>query len=545
MTFKKLTIFTVTFLISIVLLVGINGIQRELDNSVKENHLRFTGHIKNAPPLVAFTTVALGSFRGILADFLWLRAASLQDKGNYFEMVQLADWIQKLQPRFAGAASYLAWNMAYNISVTCSNREDRWRWVNEGVKLLRTSLDYNPEDANLYKELGWIFQHKMGNILDDAHQLYKNRLAISMMQVVGMTPDWEKLAKAPADYKAFLKKYPETPDNPFWKALKDSGIESYDKLFEDFKKKSMLPEKFLTALNNPKMAVELTDYFRVAWLYDKFKLKASVINEINEEYGDLDWRLPEAQAIYWATMGLRMTPSHKDISCERMITQALFATFKSGKIMILDREGYATIVTVPNLDVVDAVLRVYEKAYIDNDKQSSFRSAKLNFMKDAVVLLYSYGRFKKAQEYYRKLRKEEPGKYRRSFMAFLRKEWSEDMRDASVKQATSIIGGLIYSSLKFMVNGEEERAVEHENLAKYLYNNYQKANADVKERIGLASYGTIKAGMIKTALKQFSPLEAQMLRGKLKETKELKKLEKEKKDGKDILNRNVLPGLSL
>ena len=545
MTFKKLAIFTVTFLISIVLLIGIHYTQRELDNSVKKNHLRFTGQIKNAPPLVAFTTVALGSFRGILADFLWLRAASLQDKGNYFEMVQLADWIQKLQPRFAGAAAYLAWNMAYNISVTCSNREDRWRWVNEGVKLLRTSLEYNPEDANLYKELGWIFQHKMGNILDDAHQLYKNRLAISMMRVVGMTPDWEKLAKVPGDYKAFLKKYPEEPDNPFWKALKDSGIETYDKLFEDFKKKSILPEEFLKALNNPKMAADLTDYFRVAWLYEKFKLKASIINELNNEYGALDWRLPEAQAIYWATMGLRMTPSHKDISCERMITQALFAAFKSGRIMILDKEGYATIVTIPNLDVVDAVLRVYEKAYIDNDKQSSFRSAKLNFMKDAVVLLYSYGKFEKSQEYYRKLRKEEPGKYRRSFMAFLRKEWSEDMRDASVKQATSIIGGLIYSSLKFMVNGENERAVEHENLAKYLYRNYEKANADVKERIGLAPFSTIKAGMIKTALERFSPLEAQMLRGKLKETKELKKLEKEKKGSKDILNGNVLPGLSL
>ena len=28
----------------------------------------------NAPPVVAFTTVALGSFRGLVADFLWLRS---------------------------------------------------------------------------------------------------------------------------------------------------------------------------------------------------------------------------------------------------------------------------------------------------------------------------------------------------------------------------------------------------------------------------------------------------------------------------------------
>ncbi|MFA6715061.1 MAG: hypothetical protein WC082_08450 [Victivallales bacterium] len=536
--FKKLAIYTLTLLASIVVLVGIHYTQRQLDDSIEKNHLRFTGEIRNAPPLVAFTTVALGSFRGILADFLWLRAASLQDKGNYFEMVQLADWIQKLQPRFAGAVSYLAWNMAYNISVTCSNREDRWRWVNEGVKLLRTSLDYNPEDPNLYKELGWIYQHKMGNILDDAHQLYKNRLALSMMWIVGPNPDWEKLAKAPADYKEFLKKYPETEKNPFWAALKKSGIETYDKLNKAFREKSVLPEAFLKALDNPKMAEDLTDYFRVAWLYDKFKLKAGVINEINKEYGLLDWRVPESQAIYWATMGLKMTPSHHDISCERMITQALFASFKAGRIMIIDRKNYSTIVSMPNLKVVDAVLRVYDEAYLKNDKQSSFRSAKLNFMKDAIVLLYNYGSFSKAKEYYRMLCKEEPGKYKQGFMAFLRKEWAEDMRDASVKEATNIIGGLIYSSLNYMVNGDMEKAVEHEALAKYLYRKYQKVNASIKERTGLAPYATLKAGMIDTALQSFTPVMAQILREKIKESKREKNKSKNK-------NKNMSPGMSI
>jgi hypothetical protein len=538
--FKKLAIYTGTVLATIVLLVGVHYSQRQLDKSIEENHLRFTGQIKNAPPLVAFTTVALGSFRGILADFLWLRAASLQDKGNYFEMVQLADWIQKLQPRFAGAAAYLAWNMAYNISVTCSNREDRWRWVNEGVKLLRNSLEYNPEDASLYKELGWIFQHKMGNVLDDAHQLYKNRLAISMMWVVGISPNWEELAKVPADYKAFLEKYPQTEDNPFWAALKKAEIETYDDLYKKFKENSALPEKFVKALNNPEMTKAIDDYFRVIWLYDKFKLKAKVIDEINKEYGNLDWRLPESQAIYWATMGLRMTPSHRDLSCERMITQALFAAFKSGQVVMLDRENYDTIVCMPNLNVVDSVLKVYQDAYIQNDKQSSFRSAKLNFMKDAIVLLYSYGKRKKSLEYYQKLKKEEPGKYRMSFMAFLKREWSEDMRDASVKEATNIINGLIYSSLAYMVNGDNELAVEHENLAKYLYVQYQKASAGVEQRVGLAPFKTLKTGMVDIALKRFPPMMAQILQAKIKESLEAKSNKKDE----NTSTGNSIPGLT-
>ena len=97
--------------VTLVLLVGVRAVERTLDDQVAEHNLRFTGQIRNAPPLVAFTTVALGSFRGLVADLLWLRAGSLQEKKSYFEMVQLAQWITDLQPTFSGATAYLAWNM--------------------------------------------------------------------------------------------------------------------------------------------------------------------------------------------------------------------------------------------------------------------------------------------------------------------------------------------------------------------------------------------------------------------------------------------------
>ena len=64
-----------------------------------ELHLTQAPPTENMPPMVAFTTVALGGFRGILADVLWMRAGTLQEEGRYFELVQLSDWISKLQPR--------------------------------------------------------------------------------------------------------------------------------------------------------------------------------------------------------------------------------------------------------------------------------------------------------------------------------------------------------------------------------------------------------------------------------------------------------------
>ncbi len=157
--FGKIGKYLLALVVSAVLIFGISATQRKLDSMIRQHDLFFTGQINNAPPLVTFTTMALGSFRGLIADLLWLRAASLQQDKNYFEMVQLASWITKLQPRFAGATAYLAWNMAYNISVTCSLWQDRWYWVWEGIKLIRDeALLYNPGASRLYWELAVIFQ---------------------------------------------------------------------------------------------------------------------------------------------------------------------------------------------------------------------------------------------------------------------------------------------------------------------------------------------------------------------------------------------------
>ena len=93
--------------------------------------------LENAPPVLAFTTVALGGFRGLIANALWIRANDLQEEDKYFEMVQLADWITKLQPHFTTVWVHQAWNMAYNISIKFNDMNDRWLWVLRGIELLR------------------------------------------------------------------------------------------------------------------------------------------------------------------------------------------------------------------------------------------------------------------------------------------------------------------------------------------------------------------------------------------------------------------------
>ena len=113
--------------------------------------------------MLAFTTVALGGFRGLISNFLWIRANDLQEDDKFFEAAQLADWITKLEPTFPTVWVFQAWNMAYNISVKFKDFPDRWRWLEHGIDLLRDEgLRYNPNSVEIYRELGWFFQHKMG-----------------------------------------------------------------------------------------------------------------------------------------------------------------------------------------------------------------------------------------------------------------------------------------------------------------------------------------------------------------------------------------------
>lgn len=130
-----------------------------------------------APAALNVVMVGLGGFRGLVTEVLWFRVSRLQMEGRYLELVQLANWITMLDPKASEGWTFNAWNLAYNISVMMTRPEDRLRWVLNGISLLRDeALRFNPRDAKLYRELAWMYQHKIGENLDSAHATYKSYL---------------------------------------------------------------------------------------------------------------------------------------------------------------------------------------------------------------------------------------------------------------------------------------------------------------------------------------------------------------------------------
>jgi hypothetical protein len=142
------------------------------------------------PPQYALLAAGLGSFRGVAVNSLWYRAEMMKREGKFAEANTLATWITYLQPRFPHVWGFLAWNMAYNISVETFTPQERYDWVNKGVRLLREQgIPYNPNAVRLYRELGWILFHKIGGSTDDVNWYYKGEFAREWETLLGAAPE--------------------------------------------------------------------------------------------------------------------------------------------------------------------------------------------------------------------------------------------------------------------------------------------------------------------------------------------------------------------
>jgi hypothetical protein len=428
----------VLLILAAVLITGAGALQKSLNHDRDTLGLTHVEGLTNAPPILAFTTVALGGFRGLISNMLWTRANQLQEDDKFFEMAQLSDWITKLEPHFSQVWVHEGWNMAYNISVKFKDFPDRWRWVQNGIELLRDEgLKYNPDDVLIHRELAWFFQHKMGANLDDASMYYKEQWRTNMQEVFG--------GKEP-NYEALL---------------------------------------------HPKTADETN---RVRLLREKYKMDPELMKQIDEEYGPLEWRLPEASAIYWAAEGLRRaaenptrigTSATEDlIVLRRVIYQCMQLSWQRGRIE--DNPYVEEMQFGPNLDMIPKVNETYLKMYEeekDPSQKDGILKAHRNFLRQAVYSLYVYNHMADAAKWYKYLGEKYPDKtiIDGDFNSYPRNVTldqyavacvQEDINDLSKDRVQTILEGLLTSSYMSFVVDQDDRGAGLRALATKAWQKY-------------------------------------------------------------------------
>jgi hypothetical protein len=408
--------------------------------------------LENAPPLLAFTTVALGGFRGLIANSLWMRANDLQNDDKFFEMAQLAEWITALEPHFTQVWLVQSWNMAYNISVKFKDHEDRWHWVKRGIELLRDKgIPLNPNEALLYRELSWLFQHKMGQNLDDAHYTYKLRWAQEMQDVLGGKPDIEAL------------EHPKTP----------AEIERARKL-------------------------------RVV-----YKMDPEIIEYVDKNYGPFDWRLPDAHAIYWAEVGRRKSKSSAvdNDTLRRCVFQSQrMALFRGGALSpSVTKVTAQNFMLWPNLDVMSNMNASYVKM-IEEQPNLNFQNAHKNFLKEAIPLLYVNGRTNTAAYWFDYLKKT----YTNAFVGRQANITLEDYalgivaennNETDQNQVMDNIAGIFQEEFLCYIKDNDEEAENCELMTKRIYDHYYQKLGKISDiRLQLKPLKEIKQRVLDNLL---------------------------------------------
>ncbi|MGD9692248.1 MAG: hypothetical protein AB7G17_12500 [Phycisphaerales bacterium] len=403
------------------------------------------------PPEVA-VGIALGAFRGLFVNILWLRANKLKEEGKFYESIELARTITRLQPRFPRVWIFQAWNMAYNISVATNRAEDRWMWVKAGIDLLRRhAIPANPSEPVIQRELAWIYNHKIQGITDDANQYYKRRIAEEWTIALGKPPprpaDTEEAKRIFAEWIRLYEAAPDTIEEAIAKepalATLIDRIDKETKVPLDFKLLRTL--ELYTALseswaahaglvdlspenrNDALLALMAEQEFRPAWeLLIRHLRKRYVTDEANlelprmirytEKYGPLDWRHPSTHALYWSlraseTGRARLSDAEFDlINTDRIALHAVQELARWGDLYydLLDDSTYIALPSADFIPLYGQLLEEFQRrgSFFEDQARvfTTFALGYENFLRDAIRFFFRSGDLVKAQHYFDTLR---------------------------------------------------------------------------------------------------------------------------------------------
>lgn len=525
--------------------------------------------MKGLPPGLALLG-KLSTLRALAIDWASIRAERLKEEGKTYEALQLHETVCALAPRFPNVWINAAWNMAYNISVSQYSPEARWQWVQNGIRILRDEgIRYNPNAVALYKELAWIYWHKIGDFLDDEHLSYKKALAVQMESVLGAPPvvltdeeyfAWfRKIVDAPRDLDEFIESDTEVAQlAAILRAVNLAPDESLlafvaRRIRPELRTSELLKEgaevdpllvRQLEVVTDPERSEQLEQLLaavRSKVLRDRYKFDLDAMFGLMRRYGPLDWRNAFSHSLYWSDRGDELSRGHENLSINDQMNNARFVFYSLQNLVVKGRitlwpafgDPFSSYIELtPDTRyipyVYDAYLRLGKDHFGDDPRFKEgtpgpiYMPGFVSNMSSWIQLLYLEGgdrNRKLAESFYAWLRENNPhpdGSTQDQYLKTLDEYVMGDILDRlqTYKAASAFIRSLIQRALKHLALGQTGLGVRALRRAKMCYDYWQSdTKVDINERRKLQPLATMVRDEIEAYMKhpRVAPLYKAML----------------------------------
>ena len=440
------------------------------------------------PPSMQVASIALGPMKGLLADILWWRSERLQDNHEFFEAMQLAEWMTSLQPTYPSVWGYQGFNLAFNISHNFSSVDDRWKWIHAGIKLLRDrGMSYIP-DWNNNKELRYelmnIFARKMQGLSDPEARRLRDLWTLETLAYfpTGSRQEIELLAAAPRNAELLMK------DEGIRKLVE--GLKKTDKEFIKMIQENPPTLKDLKAdipqnktFNNAIiLAMRYAQRYRIK---RDLNLDMDRVIIADDRFGPLDWRTHEAQIMYWGLEDEFEEYSLKGVNYAHFVREAMISSFFNGRVVMSENKDY--FMRSQNLAILAKVHDYFDYILFDALKPNTSEWHKVNnlhksFIEKAIIITYTYNQKKASKELFDIFQNDYMKDKKVSFEQFMIRGFTKSLQGGTKTAKKGFVESIVFDAFRNAFTGEWDRYHGLIKKAKLIHRAYQLKHDGVTAR---------------------------------------------------------------
>ena len=442
--------------------------------------------VSELPASMQVAGVALGPLKGLLVDVLWWRSERMVEDKEFFESLQLSEWITSLQPTYPSVWSYQGFNLAFNISHNFSDFDERWNWIHEGIKLLRDKgIKFNPDwekNRDIRFELVHIFYRKIEGISDTEARRFQDKWTLEMLKYFdrGDRAELEELASAPKTYEELfqipeVKKLEELyaktgVDLKTWIQVNPVTWKSFKEDTPEFRLYNFAMRKILF-------------YFKRKAIEDEINMDVDRILKTDLEYGPLDWRTHQAQIIYWGVEQDYQKFKLNGVNYSEYVRAAMLSSFYNGKVMFSEKGDYFQ--KTHNIEILPKLHNFFDFLLYDSGLDENSKEFKRidriheDFLERAIVITYTYNQIEASKELFEHYELYLPEDHNVKFEQYVVNGLTRSLKVTNKNTRRSFIESILFKAYEDAARGEWDRYHGYLKIAKLIHKAHQLENKDI------------------------------------------------------------------